>query len=94
MAADEPKEEQFSYSPTNVVEAIEYVEGLEKILDGLGDLLWEEKDDALEITIKLVKNHMEKTWPKMTRANVRTLMAAIWEPTCIGLWELSKPEEV
>ena len=77
MATEEPKKSGRTYGPTNIAEAKEYAKGLKKILDGLGDLLWEDKDDALEVTIKLVKNHMEKTWPKMTRANVGTVMSAI-----------------
>ena len=77
MTVDEPKEEHVIYSPINVAEAKEYANALEKILDNLGDLLQEGEDDALEVTIKEVKNYMVKTWPDMAGADVGTVMSSI-----------------
>ena len=67
---------------------------LEKIMDNLGDLLWEGKDDALEVTIKEVKNYIIKTWPNMAGADVGTVMSSIREPSCIGLHESLQSEGV
>ena len=77
MAADEPKDEHIIYGSINVTEAKEYTDGLEKIMDNLGDLLWEGNDDALDVTIKEVKNYMIKTWPDMAGADVGTVMSFI-----------------
>ena len=73
MTAEELKEELVIYGPINVAEAKEYTNSLEKIVDNLGDLLQEGKDEALEMTIKEVKNYMIKTW-------------LTWQEQMLALW--------
>ena len=93
-AIGEPEEEEISYSPINMRQAKEYSDGLEKILDDFKDLLWEGKDDALEVTIKHMKRHMAKTWADMSAADANIVITSIHEPSCLTLHDSLETEGV
>ena len=79
MTTDEPKEEKVIYGLINIKQQRKYSNGLEKIMDDLRNLLWERKDDALEVAIKQMKKYRIKMWPDMSGANVNVMMSSIQE---------------
>ena len=47
------------------------------------DLLKEDNRDALEITVKAVKVHMQQTWADMANAQVDVTMLTVRDSSCM-----------
>ena len=58
---------------------------LEVTFDRFKDLLKENRDDALEVTMAAVKRHMANAWPHMSAANTDVVMLTIHELSCTTL---------
>ena len=76
-------------SPTNVWQAREYAEQLDKIFDDFKELLWEDREDSLTM-----KRHMGRMFYQMNEVNVNTVLNCMKEPTWATLWQSLDPDQV
>ena len=89
MEGDEP-----SPGPVNIQQAEEYMKTLEAMFDKFKDLLKENREDALEVTVAAVKRHMANTWPHMAAADTNVVMLTIGKPSCTTLCESLEPPAI
>ena len=97
----EMEESEPSPGPVNIRQVEEYTQTLEVLFNRVTDLIKEDRRDALEVTMGVVKNHMAKTWPNMTTTDMSITLLTITDPSCSALHEsleshaitLSDPEE-
>ena len=80
--------------PVNLRQVEEYAQILNGIFDRFMELTKEDKRDILEMMVRAVKDHMSKSWPNMTMADVSIMMLTIMDPLCAALQESIDPQPV
>ena len=79
--------EKANPGPSNICEAEDYSIKLNRLFNGLMDMLRKDNRDALETIIKNVKRHIQGTWTDMTSARVDVTILTIKDPSCTLLRE-------
>ena len=71
--------------PQNPMEAQSYRDKIDDIMETFGDLLADDRKDALRSTVMSLKKLMVKHWRQMAEADVEVVMRSIHDPSCIYL---------
>lgn len=67
----------------NIRQAKDYTEEMDRIIDDFQKLLDKYKMDALEVTVKKLKQHMCNQFKSMRAANVDTILGCVKDPKCV-----------
>ena len=68
--------------PSNVREAKDYKTKLNSLFDNFMEMLRKDNKDALDITIRAVKKHIQGIWTDMSSAQVNVAILTIKDPLC------------